>query len=511
MYLLNLIPKSSQNILTDQSIFWYPLKLTTRRQLISINISTIESFENIKKMWAGRRIAASYKLNNSNICFIYFGYRGSKIIADTLGERPLYEGKRALNYYFSDMEIEDIYKTIKLASGEEYDITTSDNEIIISCQHQFERYFEKEWDTKFTKIERTAQYSTNLIAPHPIMHLLDFIDGSLFTEIYYKQLFLFLLKNDLLMKWIHPIDIADNLRSSILEDSINISKNEIKNIYELDKSIQKIAVDIFNKCEIFNSLFLSVQFGNKKSIIKKLLNNLYSLLPDREKQIVEKASYYFQPKVLIKSIEIHFIIRYLSPSRLDNIYNDLKELFDNVEYYSSQKRDMIEIADQSHIGHKKYINSTINRHRFFCKFILYNPIDCSKLQIKVQELGDSINVILKENRIRESIEEMWVKAISIQALMPPSFEDDFQYAISHAWPVARETNKDFVDSVENIKSVHYIIYCDYPVYKREQYLFPLEYSKDIQYLYSILNNRLVQLHNFSQFSGNEDISTHMHP
>lgn len=487
MYKLSLRSNSRPNIFANQSVYWYPIKITSRKQLISVNISSFESFALLKEAWGGRRIAASFPLRDSSIEFIYFGDRGNRLISETFGERASCVRSGALNYFFSKEDAYDLYKRIQHEEDAQLVNSTSPLEVEKILEYFFEKYFENEWSISFTKLDALPTYSSNKVAPHPIMHLFSLIDPSLYSEKYYKELFLYLLQKDFLVKWIDPKNVTEYKAGDILEESIVLSRNKIKNMFDFQAVIQRIILETFNKYNVLNSTYLAVQCGNEKSIIKKLFKNLFSLLPTREKSYIGEVYSNFQPKALIECIEIHFIQSYLSKPVLENIILSLNAMFDRVEYYTLRKRNVLDI-------------DYFNRYRFFCEFKFFNPIDCNELKSKMEDIAYSIDNILIENGIYSRIGEMWVKSIKIQVLTPPQFEDDIQYAVSHIWPISRDANRDFVDKREGIKVMHYILHCDYPLYRKSVNVFSLDYSRDVQFMYAILNNLLFKHHNFSLFA-----------
>jgi len=492
MYKLVLKSNCGKNILANQSIYWYPLKIT-KEILISINVGTLRSIQTVKKFWAGGRIISTYPLDNETICFFYLGSRGDPNVSYSFGEKPLIVEDECLNYFFSDTDINDIYeKTKKIRK----DTTISDKlEIEDYCYKIFKDALEPEWIIKFSKIKDISKYCTDKIAPHPILHLVSFTRTDVFSKRYYKKMLQYLLLENFLVDWANPDDIPINLRKDILIQCGILSGNEIQSINDLNESIGKIIFELFEKYEIFEIVYLASQCGNQNSIFKVLMENLYALLPSKEYS--GKKSYNFQPKFLIKSVELHFIQMTKSEYKIKNLYKILNTIFDEVELYDVIMHKVI--SDEADILIAMRHHEHSNRYRFLCKIEISPLIDYLDLPDHIFDLGNAIKTILIKNRLNNFIKEMWIKKLELEIITPPQFEKDVVFSLAQNWVIERNTSKDRLDKLSNVKTIHVDIACDYVVFRRGEFLFSFDYTREIQYVYSILNKRLNFIHNFTQF------------
>ena len=493
MYKLKLKENNLSNILYNQEIYWYPLKITSRNQLISINIATNESIDKVGKFWAGGRIISDFQLDYENKCLFYLGSKGNPLIAEIFGEKQLIVEDKSLNYFFSEKEIEEIYNNLKdhknyVDISEKYDM----EDFILKV---LEKKLDKEWIIDFSKTKIKNKYCTDNIAPHPILHLVYFTRSNVFSKVYYKDLFQFILQKDFLVNWIDPKEIPNNSKNYVLAWCKNISKNDIKSTDDLRQTIKKIVIEIFDKYEIFGMIYLASRVGDQNSVVKILFENLHSLLPDKAKEYVEQGFYKFQPKLMVNSIELHFIQIASSEYKKRNLYESLNEIFDEVKYYDMfQHKTLSEPTD---IFYALKHHET-NRFRFICRIDIDPPIDYQDLSDKIYELGNAIKTIKKMKNINKLIREMWVKKINLKIFTPPHFEDDVVYSLSHKWLITRKVSDD--RSTKEGKYIHIELACDYEVFNGGNFKFSFDYSRDIQYTYTILNERLALKHNFTQFS-----------
>lgn len=489
MYKLTLEPKSKKYILKNQSIYWYPLKLTLRGQLISINIANNKSLNIVRKFWSGRRIAATYPLDENNSLFFYLGIQGNIHIFNTFKEKPLFIDEGCLSYIFSEIEVREILD--KFEKKGSIKISENNQGAENLCLKLFEQLFSSEWIIKFYKLENSGKYGTEQISPHPIVHFLNFTKKETFSRSYYKELFLYLLKRDFLVHWLNLEDVSQEEQSEILSDCIKISMSNVKNREDLTIFIKSFILEIFEKYEFFSISYLASQCGSAHSIFKLLMDQLHSLLPEKEKKYIESGYSLFQPKIMIRSIELHFIQASMSRIEAKILKHSLKIIFNEVSYHEA-------------IFSRRYSKRYTKRYRFLCKIILPYLIDYTELSNEIYILGSAIRTILSKSRSNPIVEEMWVKELGLQIVTPPPFEDDTIISISHIWLIPSGAYKNFYDKNILAKVIYLNIACDYLVFKNGEFEFTFDFSREMQYAYSILNHKLAINHNFSQFSNYQD-------
>lgn len=493
MYHLFLRSKSREEVLYGQKIYWYPIGTTRKKHLISINIGTSQSYRNANKFWAGGRTISVYKLDSENICFFYWGSQGDPLIAEEFGEKPVVVKNEGLNYYFSDEEIEEICK-----NNDSYDKTkdNNDNYKVKFCTEIFNEALSNNWNLEFKRLDDLCEYGTEYVCPNPILQLIYFTDSNAFSEIYYKQVLEFLLKRGFLVYWIDPEELDD--LNSVLIECRRISKDKIKGTRELRNCINEAVQDLFNKYEIFRACYLASQCGSENSLFKILIENLHSLLPAKEKQYVEKGFYFFQPKLIVNSVELHFIQTTGSKAQAINLYRDLLGITDKVNYYHVLQFK----ANIEHLTAKSLETYPFkNRYRFICKINL-GSVDYSKLPEQIKETIKAIKTVLIKRNTSVFIKEMWIKSIDFKIFTPPQFEDDIVYSLANNLLIKRYSSKDCVDEEYLTKIIHISLACDYKIFEDSKFDFSFNYITDMQRVYSMLNRRLALKHNFSQFSSN---------
>lgn len=493
---ISLKPKRN-NPFSDQTIFWYPIIVTPSGNLISLNIATNEKFERLGKLSNKGYVLSEYQLNQENICFLYHGNKIDQLI-DNFGEKAFITDDGSINYFFSEIELNDIYKKINNEKDSD--------EIVFKNIRQFSIYelskrFGSEWSINISEVDESSIYSTNLISPHPIIQLIDTSDKVL-DKSYYKELLIYLLRNDFLVSWITPDEIPTNLRLKILKKYNQLS-NENKNEHYLGTIIEELITDIFNKLEIFRIIYLAVQCGSDNSILKRLMQNLFSLLPQKKQVEVDIGCINFQPKFVVKSVELHFIEKAEDRVQLSKIYECLKEISRNVKFYDIVQHKIL--VDEELI-HKAMKNHQVGkRYRFISEISIAPAIDYSELHLKVMELANAIVAILSKKyspneNYQLRVKELWVKKIGLKVFAPPQFESDVMYSLSQKW-ITKKT-KDHSLNENGIKIMDIDLYCDYPVFVNGEFSFSFDYTRDAQLVYSSLNNELKHKYNFDQFTSN---------
>jgi sulfur relay (sulfurtransferase) DsrF/TusC family protein len=471
-----------------------------------MNIATNMSLESVKKYWAGKRIFSTYPLNEETSCFFYQGGRGNMSISSAFGEKTLYVDNKKLNYIFSYLDMYDIYERFNCSDNRIDNDSVDRSDIIKFCSNLFFNLFESEWEIQFNDISDSCKYGSDLISPHPIIHLVNFTNPNAYSKDYYPELINHMLKEHFLVQWINPKDIiknqGDTRLSNLIDECEYISSGEIRNYFDLKNSIEKIAIDLFENYEIFGICYLAFQVGSNSSISKRLFDNLHKILPKKERKIVKEGYFFFQPKFLIRSIEIHFILTNMVVSDLAKIQKDLTDLFEVVKLYDATAKK--KISDETNISYILSQHDFNARYRFLCRIILPTPIVYSNLPDEILFISNAIKGVITryigKGKKTKYIDEMWVKEIEMQIFTPHLFEDDVIFAISHTWLVSRNRTKDISESENGGKIIFLNLACDYIVSNKGRFLFSFDYSNDVQYTYALLNERLALNHNFSQFS-----------
>lgn len=499
MYELVLRSNSQKNIFSHQEIYWYPLKIASPNMLISINISTLRSYEWVKKYWYGGRIVSAYILDAYNVCFFYLGSRGDPLISKAFKEKPVVVKNECLNYIFSDNEMKEIYHEMKNSNKLEENSSNLSSEISLDfCSKVFQKTFEPMWNVEFSFIE-DCDYCTELVSPNPILHFLQYTTSDVFSEKYYKKLFKFLLKKGFLASWLHVEDIGStSTYQEIFDECRRLSDNQILSNRDIDNKIEIIVSEIFEKYEIFEAIYLASQCGSPDSEIHILFENLYNMLPKNRKINIEQSIFRFQPIFKIKSIEVHFIQATETRDQLKDLYFTLSTICPTVRYYDFSQHKVL--FDEYSIlkAIRKYEPNT--RYRFICDIEIFPSIDYLQLQNKVYEIGNAIKTILNLNDDNKILNEMWVKNINMQIFTPIQFENDVIYALSQNWLIVRDSKKDYVDEKTKTKVIFVSLACDYAVFRNSKFIFSFNYITEIQYAYAVLNEKLVLKHNFTHFS-----------
>ncbi|MCK4798273.1 MAG: hypothetical protein KAT05_12905 [Spirochaetes bacterium] len=449
MYHLKLKSNVGKNIFSSQKIYWYPLVITPRNDLISINISTIVSYKHIKRFWASERVNLTFPLDNSNYCFFYFGSSGDpQIIRKVFKEKPLLVDNNCLNYFYSEREIKDLYNRLK--NIKQYkNIFVKNSNIEDAYRKIFKSFLTSDWDVEFYKVQNLCQYCTEQIALNPILHLVNFTQSYTFSKRYYKKMLEFLLIEGFLIDWIEPKDASQDKKNRLLNWCDNFSENEIKSIHDLNESIKEIVTELFDKYEFFRTSYLAAQCGTQNSIFKKLITNLYSFLPKNKQNYIKKGYYPFQPKLLVKSIELDFIKMTSGKYKIHNIMQNLKKIFNDIESYEIHQHKILK--DETDFLFAKRDHYT-NRYRFLCTIKLFPYIDYLNLADKISELGYAIRTILSDINLNNNIKEMWVKKIELEIITPPQFEEDAVQALASNWLVKRTPSKDRTDEIKYLFS-----------------------------------------------------------
>jgi hypothetical protein len=492
MHILTLKLKSGKRF-SNQIIYWYPIRVFGN-YLISMNIGTIASFKMIKDEWINDRIIASYILNKYNLCFFYIGEQGNKKIFDVFKDKSLIVKNNSLNYIFSDIEISDILSKAMPPQLSTQFLDKPQREIFL--YNLFVDIFGDMWIVEFSEIKINCVHCTKQISPHPIIHLLNFMS---FSKDYYKKIIYFLLQNGFLVEWTNTTQVIKNPNDYILITCQKLSDNKILSRRDLDKTIETIVSEIFNKYEIFRIIRLATQSGNDDSILKRLIENLYDKLPTSEQKSIGYSCANFQPKLIITSVVIDFIITAESKYQLESVYNSLKGISTKVFYYDTLNHKTIvekyEILKAMH-------NNSEGRNRFRC-LIDFFPIDYQALPSKIYKISNAIKAVLINKKIYNNIKEMWIKKIKTQIFTPPQFEDDILYSIADnkEWFITRRTLNDYINEDDGSKTVFIDIVCDYQLFKgkEQSFAFEYEYSRDMQRVYSTLNYKISKEHNYNQF------------
>lgn len=499
MYKLSLRPNQN-NPFQNQMIFWYPLLITPHGSLISFNIATNENFEHLDKLSNKGYVLSTYKLDQENICFIYQGKKIEKLI-ENFGERSFITDDGSINYFFPEKELKYICKKI-------YDKKDSDEIEIENLEHitinELSKRFGEEWKINLTNIEKPYKYSTDLTLPNPIVQLVHYTNNEKFEKKYYKEMLIYLLRRDFLVLWVNSVDMPANLRRDIL-NKYNELSNERKNDSYLDIVIRNIVTDLFNKYEIFRIVYLTSQCGSGNSILKLMMNNLYSILPSRDQDHITIGCINFQPKIVVKSVELHFITNTDYEWQLIQIYECLKEISKKVKFYDIAQHKMLDNEELIRRAMKHH--HVENRYRFISEISITPAIDYSELHLKVSELTDAIIAILNKRYLSYgnysvSLKELWVKKIGLRILTPPQFEDEVKYSLSQKWIIDHLDKNDRISKNDGAKTMYIDLSCDYPVFMSDEFSFSFDYTRDIQYVYSILNDELKHKHNFDSFSLN---------
>lgn len=495
MYKLSLKPNRN-NPFQNQTIFWYPILITPHGNLISLNISTNKNFEYLHKLSNKGYVLSQYKLDRENICFIYQGNKIDKLI-DNFGEKPFITQDGSINYYLSEIELNYIYK--KIGDINDSGETVAENLELFTI-NELSKRFGEEWDINFSKVKKPCDYCTDLILPHPIIQLIEHTDNQMFGKNYYKEMLIYLLSRDFLVSWINPDDIPTSLCRDILNKYNELSR-EKKDNYYLKSIIEKIVADLFNKFEIFRIVFLVAQCGSDDSILKVLMNNLYSILPPKNQDHIKIGCINFQPKFTARSVELHFIKKTESEWQLVQIYECLAEISKKVRFYDIVQHKMLDNEELIRKAMKKH--QVGNRYRFISEISITPPIDYSELHLKVSEVTDAIIAILNKRyssngNYSVSLKELWVKKIGLKIFTPPQFAESVQYSLSQKWIINHL--KDQISQKDGIKTMYIDLYCDYPVFVNDDFSFSFDYPRDIQYVYSTLNDELKHKYNFDKFS-----------
>jgi len=497
MYKICLRPINN-NPFKNQTIFWYPLQTTQFGNFVSFNIATGKNFKHLEKLSNKGYILAEYFLNPENICFIYHGNKIDNLV-DNFGEKAFITNNGKISYFFTESELRSIYEK-NVGLNYSNDITFKD--IQYFTNHELSKKFREDWEFEFSLLNKTCKYSSDLFLPHPIIQLIDCTSKKL-GEIYYREMLIYLLNRSFLVSWINIDDISSNLRSDILNKYNELAKTSKKE-HDLPTIIKNITVDLFNRSDIFRIVYLAAQCGSSNSVLKAMMNNLYSLLPFENKEYIDSGYINFQPKVTVESIELHFIQSTSFEWELIKIYEALLEISKNVKFYDIVEHKILE--DEELIRKSFKTHKISNRYRFICDISIFPVIDYSKLNLKVSELSDAIVAILNKCATsgihRISIKELWIKRIGLIIFTPPQFEEDVMYSLSQKWIINHFHLKDCTYEKNGVKTMNVDLYCDYPVFTNEEFSFSFSYSCDIQYMYSILNETLKNKHNFSQFSSN---------
>lgn len=489
MYQLSLKPKNENKIFQAQTIYWYPVKVNLHYVLQSIGIASYKSKAVIED-FEDKGSLVFHEKHNEFIYFLYCGSVGASGLFKFFKERPFVVRDGYLFYAFSEIEIEYMY--LDLATNNIPQFPKTDY-IINFFQILFEKHFQKNWEVMFSYTNYPCKYFTEEISPHPILNLLDCINYYKFSKEYYYKLIVFLLKNGFLTEW----DDVDNINKDSLLKIISkcniISKDEIKNKQNLAEETTNIVTEIFKKFDIFMLAYLASQCGSYNSIIKIFMSKMYSLIPESKKKEVDLSFPKFQPKISVKNIELHFIHTSSKTSELIDIYNELSRISINVKFYDYM-RSMI-LTDKVQIINALRQSKLIDRHRFICTLEIFPPVDYTDLKHGINIISDSVKEILGKDNL---IEEMWVKKIQLLVNTPPQFEDDVIFSLWSSWFV-KKYPEDVLNKNMDSKLICLDIFCDYYVFKNNEFAFNLDYALDMQNFYSVLNKKLLLEHNFSHF------------
>ena len=485
MHQLKLTPvtESGKKELTGDEVYWYPLKVIDNNILMSVDLTTESTYSHLKERWTrGGRIIVSSPINERYECFLYFGTIGDPRIVPIFKERPLLVKSGCIYYSFPDYDFDNIYREINSMENKLSEDDASIRTKQKLCLDFFENYFSHGWDlslryVKPKRIDRDVEkygFHTNKIGLHPLLHLIQLIPDKEWDVEYYKQMFIFLFKNDFLVSWIDNIENSDE-KEAILQKCEKFSNGEITTIPEFKNVLKKITKQLVNKHEFFGVLYLAAQCANQSSVFKALFNNLFELVPKEQKEWIGYPK--FQPKLIVDDVELHFIQKARSLFKIKNMTNDLNRIFDEVNFY----------------GLRDY------RYRFICK-VRVSIWDYSLIPNRIGAIYDAVRTIARENHLSELTKEMWVKRIAVRFITPPQFEDDVLLAFSKNWFFRRKPKAlDELDEENRRKTLRADIICDYSVYQDGEFVLPFKYSQDVQSSYVALNNLLFKNHNFTQF------------
>ena len=483
MYQLKLVPvtKSGKNELAGE-VYWYPLKVN-ENILMSVNVTTRSMYKHLEEGWTrGGRIIVSSPIVGAHECFLYFGTIGDPRVVPMFGERPLLVKNQSIYYFFSDDNFDDIYRKIDSVDNGPDVGNVSIRTKQKTCLDFFEKSFSPDWNSslKHIKPERINRdikeynFHTNKIGLHPLLHLIQLIPQSTWDKEYYKEMLIFLFKNDFLVSWIDDIESTDK-KDDVLQKCEKLSNGEIATIPEFKNILKEITKQLVDKHEFFGMLYLAAQSANESSVFKAFFNNLFELAPKEQKEWINYPK--FQPKLIVDGVEVHFIQIARSPDKIASMAKDLKRIFDKIDFY----------------GLRNY------RYRFICKVDL--PLrDYSLVSDRIGAIYDAIRTIAREHMLKEPTREMWVKRIAVHFTTPPQFESDVLLAFSRNWFFRRKPRKfDELDKESKEKILKADIICDYRVCQDGEFIFPFKYSQDVQNSYVALNNLLFKNHNFTQF------------
>lgn len=496
MYKLSL-KLSRNNPFQNQTMFWYPIIVTSDENLISLNISAKRNSESLTQFYDKGYVLSDYELDKENICFFYCGNKIDKLI-DNFGEKPFITHNGTVDYYFSKIELNSIYKTIVgMSESEEPAVEIFEYYIV----DELKEIFGEEWKIHISEV-KDSDFSTNLISLHPIIQLINHTDYQRFGKSYYKEFILYLLHKDFLVSWINSDDIPTNLCIDIL-NKYNELSHENRNEYYLKKIIEKVVTDLFNKLEIFQIVFLATQCGSDNSILKVMINNLYCILPPKKQDYINAGCITFQPKFIVKSVELHFIKMMDSEFQAIQTYEWLTGISEKVKFYDVTQHKILDDEELIHKAMKKH--QVDKRYRFISEISITPPIDYTELHLKVSEVTDAIIVIINKNsglflNRYVSLKEIWVKKIGLEIFTPPQFGESVLYSLSQRWMITHIEER--ISNESGIKTMFINLYCDYPVFINNEFLFSFNYIRDIQYVYAILNEELKHNYNFDKFSSN---------
>jgi hypothetical protein len=498
MYKLSLKPKKN-NPFRNQTIYWYPLLITPNKHLVSLNILTTDDSNRLDKLTEKGYVLFKYNISQENVCFIYHGSIIEELIYN-FGERPFITDNGSINYFFSENELKYLFK-------ENGVINETNNSAYLEnyFRTEFSKIFGIEWYVNFSEKLNPYENGTNLIAPHPVLQLVNYTKEETFDKKYYKKMLIYLLHQNFLVEWVNPEKTSIEF-DTVINECNKLSDREIKTAQDLKLDIEKAVSNLFTMHEVFQKLYLAVQCGTDNCTPKTLMKNLYNLLPQEKQNNIHLRYPRFQPKFTISSIELHFIKNTQTQSQLFVIYEWLKKISTNIKFYDILHHKML--SDEIHIIKAMRNHRADCRYRFICEVSITPWIDYSQLYLKVKELADAINTILKkrsffDNSINEqtrNIKELWVKKIGLMIFTPPQFEDAVKYSLSQRWIINHSVENNQNDDKNKAKILSIDLFCDYPVFIEDKFSFSFDYLSDIQYVYETLNDRLKKKYDFHQFS-----------
>jgi hypothetical protein len=187
-------------------------------------------------------------------------------------------------------------------------------------------------------------------------------------------------------------------------------------------------------------------------------------------------------------------------------YESLTRISNSTKFYDVLQHKML--SDKELISKALQRHQADYRYRFLCEISLNPPIDYSQLDLKVFELANAINAILKKRSFFDvnfstkeivTIKELWVKKIGLKIFTPPQFEEAVKYSLSQKLIISHSILKDRLDKKSGVKNLFIDLSCDYQVFIGDKFSFSFDYIRDIQFAYLTLNDQLKSKYNFHHF------------